>query len=57
MRVQGDIIQQYTVEIRLDYKFGMKEIIFIIIQTVWIQEALNCIVKSFDKRILEELKK
>lgn len=46
-------IQDLNYEIEHDEKFGMKEIIFIIIQTVWIQDALDCIIKLYDKKVVE----
>lgn len=46
-------IQDLNYEFEHDEKFGMKEIVFIIIQTVWIQEALDCIIKSYDKKVVE----
>ena len=44
-------IQDLNYEIEHNKKFGMKEIVFIIIQTVWIQEALDCIIKSYNKKV------
>lgn len=46
-------IQDLNYEIEHDKKFRMKEIVFIIIQTVWIQEALDCIIKLCDKKVVE----
>lgn len=47
-------IQDLNYEIEHNDKFRMKEIVFIIIQTVWIQEALDCIIKSYNKKVLSE---
>lgn len=46
-------IQDLNYEIEQDKKYEMKEIVFIIIQAVWIQEALHCIIESFDKKVVE----
>lgn len=45
-------IQDLNYEIEHHDKFGMKEIIFIIIQTTWIQEAVDCIMQSYNRNIL-----
>ncbi len=46
-------IQDLNYEIEHNEKFRMKEIVFIIIQTVWIQEALDCMIKLYNKKVVE----
>lgn len=46
-------IQDLNYEIEHDEKYEMKEIVFIIMQTVWIQEALDCIIGSYDQKVVE----